>query len=346
MSDILLSLVAFGKNDNYMGGFLYRFTTAMTLTIQAIINAGFADQVEIVFVDWGGETPLQEVFPTDGQVLRYIIVPPDVAEKANGESMFAASNALNVGLRRARGRYVAHTNADVVHTESFFRSIMPLLKKGQYKDIDLRTAFCAIPLKHVPIEVVDREPSIETLDDYLTTQGDNLPFQQIMPVLYGASGMLLLSRESWHRLRGMDENIIHWGWGDIDFSFRASLLGARMRFDHQSGIYVYHLAHRSPPTDPQQKRKTAPHYFNPVTVNDIDWGQGKHLFSEIPARPAAELSAELAFSVPPVSPVSFYKLRYLATILKEMIENAEPNTIANGWAALNVLKKDFFRRTL
>jgi len=128
MEDIHLSVVAGSRNDDHGGKLLYRMQHFVT---------GFVDQckkhqlrAELILVDWNppeGKPLLSKVlkFPKDKGpcTLRLITVPKEIHETldhAKELPMFQMI-AKNVGIRRARGRYVLATNIDVLFSDELIQ---------------------------------------------------------------------------------------------------------------------------------------------------------------------------------------------------------------------------------
>lgn len=341
MGNKVLSIVIAARNDNYGGDFLYRFKTAMQMTIDGITSSGYVDDVEIVIVDWGSEIPLHTVVPSDGNLIRYIMVPSSVAQFYNQDSTFAVAMAINIGVRRCYGEYIAIEGADVIHSADFFKRLMPLIKgSGKYLNQNLSRCFCAIPLKHVPIEFLKSSPTVRDIDGYLHDNGEKLPFQEIMPFLFGAAGSLLMSRDMWYSMRGLDQRLIYWGWSDIDLALRARLKFTSISFGTDSGIYVYHLEHHTRPKDPLLDQ-ISPEYFNPFTVNDYNWGAGDTVFDEVPQRKHDALP-NIAGSIE-ISKEYLFKIKYLHIIFKGILFSSDFRTRNNCKMALMLFLKDIFR---
>lgn len=341
MGNKVLSIVIAARNDNYGGDFFYRFKTAMQMTIDGITASGYANDVEIVIVDWGSEIPLHTVVPSDGNLMRYVIVPSSIAQFYNQDSTFSGVAAINVGAKRSYGEYIAQTGADVIHSADFFKRLIPLLKNsGKYMNQNLSRCFCAIPLKHVPIKFLQSSPSIKDIDGYLHNYGQELPFQEIMPFLFGGAGSLLMSRDMWYSMRGLDQRLKYWGWSDIDLALRARLKFASICFGSDAGIYVYHLEHHTRPKDPLQDQ-ISPEYFNPFTVNDSNWGAGDTVFEEVPQRKHEELPSR-SVSIE-INNEYLYRIKYLHIILKGVLFSSDRQTRTNCKMALIWFLKDVLR---
>ena len=55
---LLVSFVIIGRNDDYMGDYLYRLGTSLSFLAQSIERTGSLDEVEVLVVDWASDRPL------------------------------------------------------------------------------------------------------------------------------------------------------------------------------------------------------------------------------------------------------------------------------------------------
>ncbi len=102
----LLSIISRGRNDNYMGNFLWRLSASLNKHAKNIATLNVRNEVELVVADWGSEVPLYDALDlTDEarEIVRFIMVPPDVAARCNGDSTYSGVHPLNTAARRTRG---------------------------------------------------------------------------------------------------------------------------------------------------------------------------------------------------------------------------------------------------
>jgi hypothetical protein len=107
--------------------------------------------VELVFVEWNppaGRPRLHEVLPKPGAedclTLRYITAPPSIHQRfrrAPDIPLFQMI-AKNVGIRRARGRFILCTNIDLLFSDALFRT---LASKCLREDTYYRANRCDVP---------------------------------------------------------------------------------------------------------------------------------------------------------------------------------------------------------
>jgi hypothetical protein len=123
-----LSIIATSRNDDHGGGMLRR--------MQIFVN-GFYEQcqkhnlnAELLLVEWNPPSdrpPLAEVLrwpKTQGRcAIRIITVPPEIHRrfKYSDNLPLFQMIAKNVGIRRARGKFVLATNVDILFSDELIR---------------------------------------------------------------------------------------------------------------------------------------------------------------------------------------------------------------------------------
>jgi hypothetical protein len=121
------SIVVVGRRDNFSTGFEARarnFLTALQLHIKKVPLA----DAEVVFVDYAGnQSLLHEIFDFPKLRIRWVIVPEAahrrLMRRMNGSISFLEYVAKNIGIRRARGKFVLTTNPDDLLSADFFELI-------------------------------------------------------------------------------------------------------------------------------------------------------------------------------------------------------------------------------
>src|ERR1043166_7808111 len=119
-----LSMVICGRNDNYMGNFLYRVTTAINYLARNVERAGRADTVELLVADWNSEVPLSsalELTPAARSITRFVCTPPSLAvAKQQPDQNFHHALAYNSALRRAGVRIAQRSEEHTSELQSRF----------------------------------------------------------------------------------------------------------------------------------------------------------------------------------------------------------------------------------
>jgi hypothetical protein len=268
-----------------MGNSLWRLTTTIDLLASSLERLGRLEDVEVLVVDWGSAVPLHRVLglsPAGQSITRFLVVPPEVHHEVRGDSDFPDSIALNVGVRRARGRFICQLGNDVLLTVPFCAGLLDILDGRSLLRGRAEETLMLFRRKHIPYEVVEKSPTVDTLTEFITRFDSHLPAEPLSFFLYGSSGGMLMSRRLWFTCRGFNESLPYWGWNDIDLSLRVRL--RHHLFPLDGGLFVYHLQHYSAPGDkPLRRHRLNPHVFSPFEVNPASWGLEGRSFEEVPA---------------------------------------------------------------
>ena len=271
-----------GRNDGYMGNFIWRLSTTLNKHAQNVFALNAQDMVEIVFCDWGSKEHLINVISLSDKakaLLRVVIVPPEVARYYNRDSQYSGAHASNTSIRRSLGKYLLYSDADNYITLESMRILLSILQQGSINGYPLDFNFFWGSRYHVPKSFHSSNPPLEVLDNYIAQHWKTFLYSKVNKVKFlGGAGALLMTRKMWHECHGWDERLIYWGWSDIDLHYRlASKYGFGDLEDSQ--IYFFHLDHYS--QDPKTRgyepeisnRKMNPmHMPRRFVPNDETWG--------------------------------------------------------------------------
>jgi len=131
-----ISVIVTARNDNYGGNFNERFQIFLDVLSQLCEQAGL--RVELIIVEWNppNDRPLlqeQMDWPKNLEFFesRLIRVPAEIHNRFERSDRFPLLEfqAKNAGMRRARGKFVLCTNADVL----FSRPLVAFLAKEKLK---------------------------------------------------------------------------------------------------------------------------------------------------------------------------------------------------------------------
>lgn len=289
-SSILLSILIYGRNDQYQPDFLYRLTTTLEASAEALEIAGHLPKVEFIVVDWGSNVWLAEAISLSERTAaqtRFICVDPRDAKalSADNPTGFHVTRAVNVGLRRARGRFVLVTAADLLMSVAGWAAVIGLVEQGVGVPVDVMCSLLLLPRRRVPWSFVARQSSHQEWVRWLSLAPQVFPSDlKCAPQINSGMGGFLASRDLWHTLRGLDEpHGAAWGFNDIDLGLRVSCLapwldvsgyGAVMfKMEYAPGGRRARLQEGAIPVNlPWLNTKSA--------VNPQDWGLGGHQFAE------------------------------------------------------------------
>lgn len=122
-----ISAVISSRNDDHSGGMYERMRACFLGFIAQAERHKLSS--ELIIVDWNPPTDrplLKDIFPwpvkTQYCTVRTIVVPPEVHNSyAYGHlKHLNPTEAQNVGIRRARGKYILSTTADILFSDEFF----------------------------------------------------------------------------------------------------------------------------------------------------------------------------------------------------------------------------------
>ena len=336
----VLSLVTTGRNDDYQGNFLWRLETTLNYIGRRIASIGRCEDIEFVVVDWGSGVPLHSVLKLEEEarrIARFILVPPEVAARENKDGKFAGSVAINTGVRRSRGTFIAQTGGDILFDEDLLKRLLDLHGKKRHGKNPIDKTLFHIPLKNIPEEVVGRNPDLGSLENYIAENKHGLRKKRVGPFLKGGAAALLMHRDLWFESHGLDESWFGWGWTDADLNLRICLRDQSADYGGKEGLYAYHMDHPGTTIPIDGK-------FNPFVVNDRYWGMAEHRFAEFP--PDEPFTVPV-LPDPPVLPGDrFFRRRYFAGLMKFFLTIRDRESLRWGNYALNIWILDLPKRSL
>ncbi len=274
----LLSVVLCGRNDNYLGDFKYRITTAVNYLCESAKKNRRLNDIEVIIVDWNSETPLCEelcLTPDACKAAKFITVPPDVASLYNTDGQaINASCAINTGIIRSNGKYVLLTPADSLITSTSLQNLLFLLEGKLNAVFDPQKTLLNIGRKEIPWQIAEKKPGLDEWDRYLQLHSRHLFYNNSFHSLCGGYGALVLNRSLWHQVRGLAEEEYGWGWSDVELGLRINLAYPSVDLSYY-GILVYDLQQK-PTLLRTRKLATNEKIPRNIWVNDENWGLKEH----------------------------------------------------------------------
>lgn len=273
-----LTIVATSRNDDHGGNLLNR----MQLFVNGLLLQckRYELKAELILVEWNpppDKPRLAEVlsWPVDSgpYEIRIIEVPPEIHKRFKYSEQLPLFQmiAKNVGIRRARGRFILATNVDILFSEELVRFLASgRLKKGRMYRVDRCDVPANIPrdvtfdelLKYCRQNVIRlyvREgicnlQTGEYLEAYpkLTLRRwfrEKLQDWRLRPVttqsyvhINGCGDFTLMDRESWMKLRGYPEFEMYSFDLDSVLCYAAYHSGMREQILQQPMV-IYHIDH-------------------------------------------------------------------------------------------------------
>lgn len=270
----LISFVLSGRNDNYLGDFKYRITTAINYLCRNVKKIGRLKDIEVIIVDWNSEIPLAQaicIAKEINEACKFIYVPPAIASKYNPNNRpFNGSVALNVGIARADGQFILIMSADILFSETSLYNLFLLLDKKRNTVFDLNKAMMNISRKDIPWQIVEKKPCLLEWDRYLQLHNKYLLHQIGFPGLNMGNGAILMNNSIWKKAQGLNENFKNWGGGDAEIGLRINQSYPSIDLDY-FGIIVYDMQQR--PEERQTIIDDNPEII-PISIEagNLNWG--------------------------------------------------------------------------
>jgi len=243
-----LSIVFQGRNDGYMGNFEWRISTSINQICRIIKKHGYENEVQVILVDWGSKTSLIESIDLSHEaynILEVISVPENTASKYNQDSEYSMVHAINTGIRRAAGQYIMFCDGDTFIQEKTLNELLLSLRTGFINNINTKSNVFLASRYHIPKVFQSNKPSLDQVNDYIEIHKDKLDHDKInLEKFMGTATAYLMHRDIWFELTGFDENLIYWGWFDIDLFYRVK--SKYQIYDIEDfGLTFFHLEHYS-----------------------------------------------------------------------------------------------------
>ena len=301
----LVSLVLTGRNDGYGGDFTARFFRTLQFNHAQLTARGVPH--EVVFVEWAPpadapllvERILDAIPDLDPRVCSWYVVDARYQDalSLNPRLQYLEFLAKNVGVRRARGRFVLTSNCDVY----LGRRVLDSLEQSRLQPGVLYRA----PRHDIKLAVDQSHLDWAVLEDPRNLDGPAHVLRS--PYMGSATGdFVLLDRESFHEIRGFNE-IYRAARIGIDRNVLVKALSSGITIEDIGGP-VYHVNHvgsyRVSPAAYAGREGEAPwgdrrwHSGGVSYTNPPTWG-----LAQAPERRLDERRVDLDFSWEAVPPL-------------------------------------------
>lgn len=291
---MLLSIIIIGKNDKYMGDYLYRLQNCLSLLGYNLDKINCLNKVEIIFVDWKSEQKISQNITLNSQsskITKFIEIPinnkySDVsAKKMYLNNKFFTTLAVNIGVRRAKGEFIMLTDSDSMMTLSSLENLIKLLENKIHTIFNNNQTLFYIRRFPIPWSLCQRQPYYKDWEKILIKLSCELsPIMMGIGCIGGFAAAQLMHKNLWHQLRGYDESLNRpWGWSDNDLMLRACQNHSWIDL-HMYGIYAMHMEHIDD-RKIQQKKRDPENINNMIinydtSINDENWGLPNIKFNE------------------------------------------------------------------
>ncbi len=169
-----------------------------------------SDDVEIVLSDFGSTAEhLEGVEKAAKEVEATVYHTPT-------SGLWNRSRALNIGIKRAKGKYIFCTDVDMVLAPNFLDTLMTTQNELGGR------GFLMCQYHDLPPETEGRRVDLSDLDA-LKSMGKLRP-------TFGMGGCQCAETSWFHRIRGLDERYTYWGAEDKDLAYRAQNDGREIQW--------------------------------------------------------------------------------------------------------------------
>lgn len=292
---MLLSHIVTARNDDYLGGFVGRLEMTINYNCGQIMATGGQDDYELLIVDWNSPTPLRTALNLNPAALKltsFLEAPPRIAVKYGLDGRpFQPGVAVNVGIRRARGRIIMLTAADVLFAGRSVADLLALLKGETPFPADLDNCYLGVERFLVPWVRAERLRP-EELDRYLLLHTTYMVRDEQFHGLCGSEGSSIVSRKILHEIRGLNEGYAQHGYHDIELGRRVAQFAPQLKAT-AAGIFFHDLSQRPRVRSSDLKANVDLVKISPVD-NDENWGLGQEEIPFQPAEPHPEINREPA----------------------------------------------------
>jgi hypothetical protein len=230
-----ISYVLVSRNDRYNGDSVGRCTNTINHACEIIQKNNVAEESEVVLVDWcSKKEPLKDAIkhrlsPQCKDVLKIVTVPPDIADKHQGDSPFSEVHAMNVGFRQMSGKHFARIDQDTLIGQRFMDWFY---KEYEVKDYGWpwpRASFCSRR------NLSEDQSHHSVFRDYVYDQALSkqveichehnhysrlMPNEQIYPFYGGAVGVMMVEKDCYLEHKGFNESLVYMNSMDTEFMNR------------------------------------------------------------------------------------------------------------------------------
>lgn len=265
---MLLSILIPGKNDNFRESSKKVLEFNLNKTISNIENIN-TKNIEIVLCDWGSEDKIVDSLNIKkSQNLKCVYVSPDITKKYNGIGSYSIVHPINTAFRNSSGKYVIFWDSDCYVTSKSFYKLYDFIQK---MDLNKDMSFYWGSRYNISYNIYNKFDNYQELDYFLQYNTIYNHNKISVTNFRGTAISLLMNRELWENSTGWDEQLIYWGWQDIELHHR---LLQRYKFGgdlEDYNIDFYHLIEKQ--NNKVSNKKINPWFNSPkFQANNQDWG--------------------------------------------------------------------------
>ena len=227
-----ISYILVSRNDNYNGDSVGRCINTVNHACEIITKNNVVDESEVVLVDWCSrsgslkESIASRLVPETKGLLKIVTVPPDIADKHQGDSPFSEVHAMNVGFRQMEGKHFARIDQDTLIGQRFMDWFYHEYEVKDYGWTWPRAAFCSRR------NLSEDQSHHSVFRDYIYDQdlamkvdichehnhySRLMPNEQIFSFYGGAVGVMMVDRDCYLEHKGFNEDLVYMNSMDTEF---------------------------------------------------------------------------------------------------------------------------------
>lgn len=272
----LITYVTAIANDDYYKDLLYRIQKTLDLNLFFLDKIKDKNKIEIIIVDWGSQKKFSDLIHVDSKFkkqVKFIYINKKIAKKysQNYRNNFNLDHSFNVGIRRAKGKFIIVGGCDQFFDLSSWKNLINLAKENKGDK-----NFYLVPRKILDYDLYksnfNNNYYLKSLDLFNST---NFKFKP--HTFYNGGGFAsMLSKSNFFVLRGLNEKMKLGVSNDVDSILRSNLYGLNKVNTDKFGIYLY----KFPPLKNSLRNKIIqtkglrlmPIPSKKITQNDSSWG--------------------------------------------------------------------------
>ena len=175
MTEPLITFCICGKDDNYVDDFLYRIETTINYICQEIEEIKKGKDFELIIVDWASKKPMHDTLSLNSN-LKSSVNFLYITENFLKDSQYNRDNipicyALNLAIRRASGKFIFVTSADIILNGCSLLALFNICSKEIKTTFTTEKSYFTIGRKHIPWEIISQQPNPFFLKNYLERNG-------------------------------------------------------------------------------------------------------------------------------------------------------------------------------
>ena len=245
MKQKTLTIVLFGRNDNYNGNYKYRLHTCLKFLEKSIIKNNLSKRININFIDWNSDVPFakEKIFPKKIlKIINLFTLSPKILKKRGYTERFNIQLCCNYGARRSKDDYVLYTNTDILITEYFLKNLFSFIDNYENNSLNFnKNSLFIIPRKFIPPHVTESELDNEDLEKYLNYSSRFYKEAGKITGVCSGLGGIIGKKKVWYKLQGFKENEMRGhGWNDVELGINALKKGKLIDLDFY-GLYLFDL---------------------------------------------------------------------------------------------------------